>query len=655
MATTEENRKALKGINGLSRPIDGNISLIGVSGYTEEPTKISHDALEAFIKSVSGDTDAVKTTYLEAQTAVAAKTLIPNQLYEITDATQAQAGGKGSVFAFTLSNEVFSPNAIWKINSDFKGFGWIDMAGTMMTADNVASISVDGVNQLSSPVAFATTYDALAIAVAGEINGNAAASYTAKAIKNRVVLKNKLRGVDPNNDIVAAVGTNLVPTNATPITNGQEEETLYLVSNYDFTKNQIYKTYYNYSNVTFSVDDFQISTLGYNPVYYFPFGDKNSGYGSGRDTFENATFTGQSFKDVYYTKSWFNDSYFHGGCIWTVTNGCVLVNSALEYSEFIRGTINMSGTTMSFSTGKYFNFSRMLFTDDSIINISNCELGGAGVAFGRSLKNFMVNISGGTFFPSAEAGFSGSGYFLFEMTNINFTGRVNVNVKNKLIINANGILGSSIINITQNSGDDFTLTLTNSNFVSINISGKINKSVLDLSNQDFANLNMNNIDINYFDITNPVDNAGFDINLNNSSFSHGALVIPTLTKDFYMNNTVWQGNNFSFDTTLTLDGTAGKGAVGALTIFQDLPDNFFPTYSLSEGVSFAGTATISIGSSGAVTTIIPVTLGTGLNAIIEHTVTTTKTTAVTTVEGAVAIAVANAGTLKLWVQGKIGL
>lgn len=662
MAVTNLQREVFRKLPDYTGQLNDNYKLTSVSGSQEDPRYLSLGRLKAFI---AGGAQTIELTYVQAQSQIASKILIAGAVYKITDATQAQTGGKGAVYLIAIENDTFSSDAIWQITTDFKGFGWVDMVGTMVATDPVTTVSVNGVNLLSSNVLFTTDYETLATDVAANINANAASDYTAFAIKNRVIIQNKNTGAASNGFPVGASGTNLTPQNILAISNGQQDRTLYLEASYDFTQNHIYKAYYLDNNVTYSVSNIQISSLGYNPIYYFPFGDQNSFNGGNRDTFENSTFHGQSFRNVWYSQCLFNDCVFESGLNWDVTNGAALSVFFVEFGHFIRGTINFSGTIMSYTGGaSRFNASRMLFFNDSNITCSNCNLGGNGIFLGRYFNDCGLDLSNGTIYPTQNCTLDGERLVRYNMTSqSSFTGAFQIKANQMFTVNATGVNGTPSIVITNANNCDSTIDLTNTviaNFV--NITSKVTNSTWSFTGASFNQINSSSSDFNKFDLIATANYAGFNLNFNNSIIVNNFLNIPVVTRDFHMDNVQWINSDFNFENTITLDGTANNGAVGTFPILNYVPENYFSDTCITDGVNFVGTGVIQIGITGATSSLLPTTLGTLLNSPLESTpVITIKAPGpnITALEGEVTVAaigtVPSPVTLRVWGEGKIGV
>jgi len=592
----------------------------------------------AFSANLGGNgsiiSNAIQVTVAQLQAIVAANTVQVGAWYEITNATAAN-GGSGSVYVQGIDSNLVSELGYWQYTTAFKSFAWIDLSGTMIAGDTVTSVTVNAVNQLSGSVAFATTYNALAIAIASNINANVSAGYTAVSIQNRVILTNKLVGAN-NGLAIAAVGTNLVSSNAINTTGGQAAQVLILPCVYRLSSNQIYYVQEPAKGLTYNSSDAVIASLTYNPVYTFPFGYSTS-------AFDNSQWNGQTFLNLYFTGCVFSNSRFEYGFVINCGSGAAINNLMLEFGDYIKGTIEVTGSIWSYTGGNMVSFIRCTMSNDSGLIATNSKLGGNSIFGGRVWNDFIINITNSTFLPTANCNFSceslafinidtctinraisivGDKFMFVNITNItlNNTISIAINGNNNTVNYVNSVLsGNQTINVVSN---DCVIDFTNATIRTASITGAFQGGGIDLASCTLLDYTHTNVFMQQFVIDGNNQNFGANsIQFINCTLINNSIIIPNLGRLFSLNRAVFNAQQYSISGFVqNINGTANNGAINSPIRLCIVPQNFIAVVRLFQFANLpVGLSELEgrFETSGAANSLMLQTLGTTLNNTVQ--------------------------------------
>lgn len=248
-------------------------------------------------------------------TLITGNALIPSKRYAITDST---SGGKILVTASSINK--LESNAIWLRNTNLKSFGWIRLTGG--TSGSVNTITAAGVNQMSTTINYTTSLVNTASLVAGNINSNGSAGYTAVAMLDTIVLVAKTAAAAKNGETISGTATTITLGSIQNTVRGSDPVLYPLEIKYDLTGDVIISCYDPILNNRIEASKFYINyaiaSLGASPILDFRWGDT-------------------AFLDNRVKKGYIKDVYIAGDNLFEA-------NTCEDYS-FIR---NMIGTSSSY-------------------------------------------------------------------------------------------------------------------------------------------------------------------------------------------------------------------------------------------------------------------------------------------------------------------
>jgi hypothetical protein len=554
----------------------------------------------------------IDVTYAELIATIAVAGLLPGAWYHVTDATAAN-GGFGSVYIQAITTDTLAEdNAYWQFDTNLKAFGWLDLGGTMAVGDNLASISVNGVNQLTGGgVFFATTYAALATAAAANINANAAATVTAATVKERLILTAKSAGIAPNGQAIAGAGTNFVSSNISDMSDGEAVQTLFLPVYYEVTSNQVLTVFQPDIDFTFEVDSAYITTTTYNPLYYFRWGSTSF---LGASPFLNAQFYNKNLRFLYFKNTSFQKSILYSD--FSITTGAGGVVNFLFANNITAsgGTLNLTNTLFNYTLiGQGLNLSNAIIRTGTTVNLSNSYLGGTRITLITYAGGTTINLSNSTITPGGSSTLEGFSNSNITITGVTITSTLDIRAGERSTITASATINytciiqdttgfSNTINIsTLQATNSFTLntrfsTLATINFSAavctnlVNISGNLSNSTINMSGCTFASYSATSLLMDNFSISGGAQNFGANnIIFTGARLATNTINIPALTSNFDMTNLVFVDTYYKIQTQVNnFDGTAGRGLVNTDVLFMRVPNKFVLSNFTAEFAGLVG-------------------------------------------------------------------
>lgn len=264
---------------------DGNI--------TTDSNKLRYDSARRVLSAVNVVADSVisnfimsspvQVTYDQADSLRENGLLSTNITYEITDATASQQGGRGSIYINAINDSFFRRDAMWKLPTDLRGFGWLAFP-TFGVGDSIFSVMVNGIDQLNDTITFNTDLNTTIRLLASAINANslntvkafvhAPGAINAASQRPRLILQWDY-AEDSVNGYAIAISSTAGVTTASPkvFSNGHDVDTLYYYCFYDFPDDDVVYIYGIQQN-------FILSTDNNNTMYGFRHGDPDWSYGN---------------------------------------------------------------------------------------------------------------------------------------------------------------------------------------------------------------------------------------------------------------------------------------------------------------------------------------------------------------------------------------
>jgi hypothetical protein len=198
-------------------------------------------------------------TYSEAQILVSNSELTPNAMYYITDK---------NVVLTAISSTQFAMQGIYLWGYGVKSWGAIQITGNTGTSGTVDSITVNGINIISSSVSYNSSsinpkndsrnsnvyykidvnYDTSLFSTAKDVVtkiNNSQSDYKAYAVRDWIVIQSVASGTGPNGYSVSGSGTDITLGNAINMNGGTADpsESLAYECDYDFPNDVLYRLY----------------------------------------------------------------------------------------------------------------------------------------------------------------------------------------------------------------------------------------------------------------------------------------------------------------------------------------------------------------------------------------------------------------------------
>lgn len=178
----------------------------------------------------------ISVTVAQLQSAISGGSLVPDTTYIVTD----PANG-GVLYLKSTSSSKISQRGSWIKNTNLTGFGWIRLTGG--GAGSVNSLTVNGVNQMTTSVSYTTSLANTASLVAANINANASATYSALVVNDSIVVYQKTASSSANGHVVAATTTTITTGDTKAISNGVNPTSIVLDITYDSASDRITSCY----------------------------------------------------------------------------------------------------------------------------------------------------------------------------------------------------------------------------------------------------------------------------------------------------------------------------------------------------------------------------------------------------------------------------
>lgn len=578
--------------------------------------------------------ESIEVSISQLQALLAANNLAPSQLYKV-----ASTGFGGYIYVRAVTTNQIDINGTWSRPTTLKSFGSIGLISG--TSGSVDSITVDGVNQMTSSVNYTTSLANTALLVANNINANLSAGYRAIACDTQIVLESKIPGVAFNGKVVAGTSTTIVLGATYATKYGYDSTTMNLSIKYDAVNNLILRCADQRNNILELPGG---SASNYNN---FRWGDPRSQ--------QNNYISNINHKDVFlyhdagsYETTAFNYSYASN--VFIAGTGASTTFGALNFSNLSAITnvclIATSGSAfISYTTGANYCRFRNITKRSSSANVG--ITGSSISSYGFIYEN--VNWNAGACTLSA---LSVTGYFC-AISNITGTSTGVLSLFGNKLFGA----GAKITNITctgtgtyqfyRNSLEAYNseisqLTFGNTGTCGVyysTISGQ--QSKINSIQFNEPNSTLNNI---YISVANATF-GGFNIDS----------TMPTIS------NVDWKVGSYAIEyTTPVLNNTANKGQINSPITLGYIPAKFFGDKCFVEGsglTSATNAAQLEIGiETDNTTAFLPATVITSINStVVSGTVTRTKATAVRKIVATPTVEGITAGTFKIVLTGAIGI
>ena len=594
---------------------------------------------DAFVNQELIYTDITNATVAALLAMQTAGTLKPKQKYLITNSFHG-----GQILVEAISGSQLSNIATWLRNTNLCAFGIIGI--TAGAAGSVDTITVDGVNIMTSSVPYLTSLAVTATNVATNINANSVSSgYRAVAITNGyIVIASTTSGVAKNGLVISGTATTLTLGNARPLANGVNSTVQQLSIVYNIATDRI-------SQCSDAANNIIKLPTGYtgDPLQEFPWGD-------GRyfnNTLETDGFINNFLYDsnggfrnnICEGQSYFRDNFWAAGN--TSIRFQVFFNTVKNNSHISNNVWNFTG---SMAVGLiYYN------TLYNISRISGNCVTGAGIPpgvfynnlFGANSNirdNLMIagaqvvsisdnNLIGKSANISANTLLSGSQTTGILRNNLGFTAKIGNNTISSAAIIDNYLNGqnSAIQNNTVNgSGSRITGVYLNGNAAKI------------------EQINFNSI----------ANSSVRDITIEDSNATIGGI---TLSVDFpSLRKIQWGIDEYNFSyTSPVLNGAANNGLSGSAITLGYVPAKYY-SYSADlecTAITSGAGATLKAGiDTDNDSSLLPATAITTLaNTLTTLAPVKTKATALRKITATPGVSNITAGNFKIIIKGRIGI
>lgn len=584
----------------------------------------------------------VSITKVDLSTLVSNNALSPSINYSISDSNYG-----GTIIVKANSTNSLSQEATWIKNTDLRSFGWIRL--TAGSSGSVNSITVNGVNQMSATVSYATSLTNTVTNVVTNINANGSATYTAVAMMDAIVLVSKTAGTSFNGLAVSGTTTTLTLGGAQNTVRGYNPTQKVLEILYDFNTDVVYSCYdpvYNNRIVnSLTYHNYSVASLSSNPILDFRWGDPafldntiKKGYI--KDVYINgdALFEANSFHDYAFIRNIIATSTSYIGINSGYGSEAIIRNNILvgTFTQIIRNIANgpITNNILSGSQAKISSNTINVKSDTTYIisGITGNILSGTLASINYNQLSSVGNVS------SAHARISGntlSASSTIILSNV-ITGEAS-SIDNNILSTSNAAIRSNSLvgglsTISTNTLSGGTQPVIRDNSL-IGKSTQINSNTV--SSNAGANTGITDCILKGSGSTinsNTVANSGFigRILLEAVSASINGITTPTINPR--IENIQWLANNTVFMRIVKtgLNGTTNNGLAGS-----DITLGFIPStkmYPVSATIECSGLvglgASLQIGTETDDTSnILPATAITSLDAVITTgTITRSKST-----------------------------
>lgn len=637
---------------------DNYISLLGniIPSDTEFTaiSKLDGNIKQIYIDGIFTDTTSILKSDL--LTLVSTSQLKPKQSYSIIDSYHG-----GTIIVTALKNDIINPNGIWIKNTNLCAFGIIGIISG--TTGSVNTLTINGVNIMTSVVNYTTSLSNTSTLVANNINENVSSSYIAIAINEYIVIQSKFASTLYNGQLIVMTTTTIVTSTSLPLKNGFNPVSYNLSVSYDITKDRFNLCVDTILNNTLNVNlDPIVNTVDvYND---FRWGDNTC--------FGNVITSPYHYYNFVYNNSTDLRRGYYSNCVFRSLNGYMQRN-------FIAGSPTQTSTQSYGYSGFYFIDGSNGFIQQNVLISNNNQAVITKVILMNNSGMYLNTIHCTQVFTN--------GYVFFQNLTFNNGGRVYLNKSlGQGAFNFQSCYIDGVVTISC-----IALSLITMYQCSIGVSSIVSGVVNITASFRIYRINIIGRTDNIFGITAGITN----FSVNNSSIAcgfydiqiiGGASVIPnitlnsngatirrialigsnlswgnfTTTDDFnIISDYTWTNDQYSFVfTSPTLDGTTNKGLVDSVIKIGIVPDKWYGSQFEIEGsglISSGGTIKVGIDVDND-SCLFPVTTTTALNSVITSgSIVKTKATAIKYLIATPQTFGITTGIFKINVCGKIGL
>lgn len=612
-------------IAGNVSPVDTQITAL---------SKLDGNIKQIYIDAIFTDTTSILKSNL--LTLVSTGQLKPKQSYNITDSVVG-----GNIIMTALTNNTLSDDCIWLRPTKLAAFGIVGILSG--AAGSINSVTIDGVNIMSAPVAYTTSLNTTATNVQNNINAFTGTSgYRCVSINNYLVIIANVALLSSNGKIVSGTSTTLILGNELPLANGSDSTLQSLNVMYNISNDTLSSCSDKYGNV--------VTTHIQTAYNHFSWGDIR---------FYNNKLFGSFFENVFlYSGLSFDSNKTSSGSSITrnflaLGSGAVAVfqrNCFDSASSFFNNIIITPNTSLSFVQSNQLSCQGRISNNTLVTSgtgsasiwsntLSGPASGISGNTGGSTNSSVNYQIWGNKLLgPSSSiSNNTGStGLFIRYNTILGFSGTINNNSFQTI---------SNMSDISYNIISGISSTINNNTFNSIGCSITKNNLLGENSGINLINLTITNASI-----------------LNNNITAKGG-IITNINFDTVFNilsNIEWTDSEYSFSfTTPALNGAANLGQFGSAITIGYVPNKWYPySADLDSSIIVAGvgsTLEIGIETDSAKNILNTTTVTTISNTLTTVTPLKTKATQVRRIIALPGTADITAGAFKLIVKGRFGI